>query len=125
MPSLIQYCIDDFTRTGEFNREELDETTSAIMRLLYGHKLTGYTFDPRLSDAMRNYIDKWQNPETGCWGQWVVDRYGRVWKMDDTGITFHVISDLHGQVQHLTDREAAYRARQARLSGWTAHERPL
>jgi hypothetical protein len=92
---------DDFTRTGEFNREQLDETASAIMRLLYGHKLTGYTFDPRLADAMRDYIDKWQNPETGCWGQWVVDRYGRVWKMDDTGITFHVISDLHGQIQHL------------------------
>ncbi len=92
---------DDFTRTHEFNREELDETTSAIMRLLYGHKLTGYTFDPRLGDAMRGYIDKWQNPETGCWGQWVVDRYSRVWKMDDTGITFHVISDLHGQVQNL------------------------
>jgi hypothetical protein len=92
---------DNFTRTGEFNREELDETTSAIMRLLYGHKLSGYTFDPRLADAMRDYINKWQNPETGCWGQWVVDRYGRVWKMDDTGITFHVISDLHGQIQHL------------------------
>ena len=92
---------DDFTRTGEFKREELDETASAIMRLLYGHKQTGYTFDPRLKDAMRLFVDKWQNPETGCWGQWVVDRDGRVWKMDDTGITFHVISDLHGQVQHL------------------------
>jgi hypothetical protein len=97
---LDSVLFNDFTRTGEFNREELDETTSAIMRLLYGHKRTGYTFDPRLADAMRGYIDKWQNPETGCWGQWVVDRYGRVWKMDDTGITFHVISDLHGQVQH-------------------------
>ncbi len=92
---------DNFTRTGEFNREELDETASGIMRLLYGHKLSGYTFDPRLADAMRDYINKWQNAETGCWGQWVVDRYGRVWKMDDTGITFHVISDLHGQIQHL------------------------
>ncbi|HEY2857729.1 MAG TPA: hypothetical protein VGJ21_04885 [Terracidiphilus sp.] len=92
---------DDFTRTGEFKREELDETASAIMRLLYGHKRTGYTFDPRLGDAMRDYLNKWQNPATGCWGQWAVDRYGRVWKMDDTGITFHVISDLHGQVQHL------------------------
>ena len=92
---------DDFTHTGEFKREELDETASAIMRLLYGHKLTGYTFDPRIADAMRDYINKWQNSETGCWGQWLVDRYGRVWKMDDTGITFHVISDLHGQVQHL------------------------
>ena len=92
---------DEFTRTGEFKREELDETASALMRLLYGHKRTGYTFDPRLANAMREYIDKWQNPETGCWGQWVVDRYGRVWKMDDTGITFHIVSDLHGQVRHL------------------------
>jgi len=92
---------DDFTRTGEFNREELDETASAIMRLLYGHEHSGYTFDPRLADAMRDYINKWQNSETGCWGQWIVDRHGRVWKMDDTGITFHVISDLHGRVQHL------------------------
>jgi hypothetical protein len=92
---------DEFTRTGEFKREELDETASAIMRLLYGHKLTGYTFDPRLADAMRDYTNKWQNPETGCWGQWVVDRYGRVWRMDDTGITFHIISDLHGQIQRI------------------------
>ena len=97
---------DDFTHTGEFKREELDETSSAIMRLLFGHKRSGYAFDPRLPDAMRSYIDRWQNPETGCWGQWLVDRYGRVWKMDDTGITFHVISDMHGQVRHL-DRIAA------------------
>ena len=92
---------DDFTRTGEFKREELDETASAVMRLLYGHKRTGYTFDPRLADAMRDYINKWQNQATGVWGQWVLDRYGRIWKMDDTGITFHIISDLHGQVQNL------------------------
>jgi hypothetical protein len=92
---------DDFTQTGELKREELDETASAIMRVLYGHKQTGYSFDPRLKDAMRMYVDQWQNPVTGCWGQWLVDRDGRVWKMDDTGITFHVISDLHGQVQHL------------------------
>lgn len=92
---------DDFTRTGEFKREELDETSSAIMRLLFKSVRTGYAFDPRLPDAMQNYIDEWQNSETGCWGQWVVDRYGRVWKMDDTGITFHVVSDTHGQVKHL------------------------
>ena len=42
----------------------------------------------------------WQNPSTGCWGQWMVDRQGRVWKMDDMGMTFHVISDLNGEVQH-------------------------
>jgi hypothetical protein len=92
---------DDFTRTGEFKREELDETFSAIARLLYGHKRTGYAFDPRLQGALRAYVNRWQNPATGCWGQWVLDRHGRVWKMDDTGITFHVVSDFHGQVDHL------------------------
>ena len=92
---------DDFTRTGEFKREELDETFSAIARLLNGHKRTGYSFDPQLQGALRDYVERWQNPATGCWGQWVVDRKGRVWKMDDTGMTFHVVSDFHGNVNHL------------------------
>jgi hypothetical protein len=92
---------DDFTRTGEFKREELDETFSAMARLLYGHKRTGYAFDPGLPEVLRAYVTRWQNPATGCWGQWVLDRHGRVWKMDDTGITFHVVSDFDGQVDHL------------------------
>ena len=92
---------DDFTKTGVFDREELDETFSAIARLLFGHKRTGYTFNPNLKDALRDFVDRWQNPATGCWGQWMVDREGRIWKMDDMGMTFHVISDLHGQVKHL------------------------
>ena len=92
---------DDFTQTGEFKREELDETFSALARLLFGHKNTGYAFDPRLQDALAAFVARWQNPATGCFGQWLIDRHGRVWKMDDTGMTFHVVSDLHGRVNHL------------------------
>jgi hypothetical protein len=92
---------DDFTKTGVFNREELDETFSAMARLLFGHKPTGYWFHPRLKDALREFVDRWQNPATGCWDQWLVDGQGRVWKMDDMAMTFHVVSDLHGQVAHL------------------------
>jgi hypothetical protein len=92
---------DDFTKTGIFNREELDETFSAMARLLFATERTGcYTFHPQLRDALREFVERWQNPATGCWGQWMVDRQGRVWRMDDVGITFHVISDLHGQVDH-------------------------
>jgi hypothetical protein len=91
---------NDFTRTKVFNREELDETFSALARLLYGHKQTGYTFDPALNDALRQFVARWQNPETGFWGQWLVDRRGRIWKMDDMAMTFHVVSDLHGDVNH-------------------------
>jgi len=93
--------LDDFTRTGTFNREELDETFSAVARLLFKIKNVPYNFDPRLGVAMRDYVAAWQNPATGYWGQWLIDRQGRVWKMDDMAMTFHVVSDLHGQVPHL------------------------
>jgi hypothetical protein len=92
---------DNFIQTGTFNREELDETFSALARLLFASQPTAYDFDPQLRDSLRLFVKRWQNPATGCWGQWMVDRQGRVWKMDDMGITFHVVSDLHGQVGQL------------------------
>jgi hypothetical protein len=91
---------DNFTKTGIFNREELDETFSAIARLLHKRKQKVYVFHPQLDSALRGYANFWQNPLTGCWGQWMVDRNENIWKMDDVGITFHVISDLNGQVEH-------------------------
>jgi len=92
---------DEFTKTGVFNREETDETFSAIARLLLAKKPTScYNFDPRLRAALTEFVRRWQNPATGCWGQWLVDRDGRIWKMDDMGMTFHVVSDLHGAVEH-------------------------
>jgi hypothetical protein len=99
---LDSLLLDDFTRTHEFNREQLDETFSALARLLFATKPTGcYAFHPGLRDALREFVERWQNPATGCWGQWMVDRQGRIWKMDDMAMTFHVVSDLHGQVLRL------------------------
>ena len=91
---------NDFTKTGVFNREELDETFSAIARLLKMKEKVSYTFHPQLDSALYDFVKQWQNPETGCWGQWLIDRHGKIRKMDDMGITFHVISDLSGQVEH-------------------------
>jgi hypothetical protein len=92
----------DFTKTREFKREELDETFSALARILFARRPTAcYAFDPGLKDALRQFVLRWQNPASGGWGQWLVDRQGRIWKMDDVGMTFHVVSDLHGQVPHL------------------------
>lgn len=94
--------LDDFTKTWEFNREQLDETFSALARILFATKPTAcYRFDPNLKGALKEFVLRWQNPATGCWGQWLLDREGRIWKMDDVGMTFHVVSDLHGQVPHL------------------------
>jgi hypothetical protein len=91
---------DNFTKTGIFNREELDETFSAIARLLNKSQPIAYQFNPQLDSALKDYVKCWQNPATGCWGQWMIDRHRNVWKMDDMGITFHVISDFKGQVEH-------------------------
>ena len=92
---------NDFTKTGVFNREELDETFSAMARLLLEKENPPYAFHPQLKETLEDFVKHWQNPATGCWGQWLVDRQGRIWKMDDVGMTFHVVSDLHGQVEHL------------------------
>jgi hypothetical protein len=93
---------DDFTKTGVFNREELDETFSGLARMLFTNSpVRCYNFDPRLKEALRGFVNRWQNPATGYWGQWMVDRQGKIWKMDDMAITFHVVSDLHGEVDHL------------------------
>lgn len=72
-----------------------------MARMLFKSEGPPYAFDPRLADALRDFVKRWQNPATGCWGQWLVDREGRIWKMDDVGMTFHVVSDLNGQVEHL------------------------
>ena len=98
---LNSVLLDDFTKTGVFNREELDETFSALARLLFKTKRIDYPFHSGLRSALREFVVRWQNPATGCWGQWMIDRQGRIWKMDDMGMTFHVISDLRGQVDRL------------------------
>ena len=94
--------MDNFTMTREFDEEKLNETSSAVARLLFASEPTGcYAFQPELSIAFRDFIGGWQNPADGWWGQWLVDRHGKVWKMDDLSMTFHMVSDTHGQVSHL------------------------
>ena len=94
--------MDNFTITREFNEEKLNETSSALALILFAAQPTGcYAFYPGLNIAFRDFVARWQNPADGWWGQWLVDRQGKVWKMDDVSMTFHMISDTHGQVPHL------------------------
>ena len=53
---------DDFTKTGAFNREELDQTFSALARLLFGNKRTGYAFHPQLRDALGESVERLAEP---------------------------------------------------------------
>lgn len=102
MAVLNSDLMDDFTRTQEFDEEKLNETSSAMARMLFASERSGcYAFHPGLPGAFKAFVARWQNPADGWWGQWLVDRQGKVWKMDDVSITFHIISDIHGQVPHL------------------------
>ena len=51
---------------------------------------------------VRQFINDWQNPETGFWGAWYRDG-GRIYRTSDLSITFHIVSYLKGQV----DRKVA------------------
>jgi hypothetical protein len=92
---------DDFTQSGIINRQELDETASALARLLVGDVSAAYRWQPGVKEAFLKFVDDWQNPQTGCWGVWFVDRAGTVWTQDDVGITFHMVSDCGSAVKHL------------------------
>lgn len=92
---------DDFMKSGVINRQELDETASGIARLLFGDVPNSYPWQPGVKEAFLKFVDDWQNPETGCFGVWFVDREGMVWKQDDVGITFHMVSDCPGKIKHL------------------------
>lgn len=49
--------------------------------------------------GMRQFLDSWQDPETGYWGAWYrID--GRLYRTIDLSITFHLISYLEGNVQY-------------------------
>jgi hypothetical protein len=92
---------DDFLKTGIINRMEADESISILGRLILGDVECNYPFHPQLKEAYLKFVDDWQNPETGCWGTWFVGRNGTVWRMDDVGMTFHVVSRTKDQTKHL------------------------
>jgi hypothetical protein len=93
--------LDHFITTGVLNRMETDETASNLGRLILGETQCDYPFHPQLKEAYLKFLDDWQNPETGCWGTWMVGRDGTIWRMDDVGMTFHIVSLLGDKTKHL------------------------
>jgi hypothetical protein len=50
-------------------------------------------------DALLDFIDAWQDPETGYWGAWYRDG-DAIFKTTDLSITYHVVHALKGKVRH-------------------------
>jgi hypothetical protein len=70
--------MDNFTQTRVFNEDKLNETSSALMRILFASRPTDcYVFEPGLRTALRDFVIRWQNPDDGWWtgrerfGKWM------------------------------------------------------
>lgn len=98
---LATLVVNDFLKTGVANRMEADETVSLLGRLLCGDVPCSYAFAPGVKDAYLKFLDEWQSPDTGCWGNLFVGRNGTLWRMDDVGMTFHIVSRLKQNTKHL------------------------
>jgi hypothetical protein len=98
---LWSVVINDFLKSGVVNRMEADESVSLLGRLILGDVECDYPFHPQLKEAYLRFVDEWQNPLTGCWGNWFVGRDGTRWRMDDVGMTFHIVSRAKANTKHL------------------------
>jgi hypothetical protein len=93
----------DVGRMDEFTRVRADDSVSALGRFFFdGIAPPNFQFHGDVAGAYLQFLDEeWQNPDTGMWGIWFVLPGGRVVKTDDTGLTFHILSQRKGQVRHL------------------------
>lgn len=76
---------------------ELNETISALIRLIVRDPPTNYSFHPQLKAALLDFLEKARNPKTGYWCAW----YGtaaRPRRVDDLSLTFHIVSYLKGGI---------------------------
>ena len=60
MAQLNSDLYNNFIQTRVFNREELDETFSALGRLLFSSERTAYNWNPQLRDSLRQFVKHWQ-----------------------------------------------------------------
>ncbi len=95
---ITERLTSDLAKDGIDRRRELNETLSALIRLILRDQPLGYPWDERMKPALLSLlIDELRDPATGYWGA----NYrvgGRLVRTADLSITFHVVSYLKGQV---------------------------
>jgi hypothetical protein len=95
---LNSLLISNPTVDGFDHRWELNETLSALIRLILRGQPANYPYHPELKAALLDWImNTGRNPETGYWGEHYL-RKGKLTKTNDISITFHIVSYLNGEV---------------------------
>ena len=110
-PELTAYLenirVSDIARTGLNRRDELGAVTSVMAEIVFkeyvqdyiARHVKGLDLGPDYTQAFRDFIDDWQDPETGYWGPWyqVGDELR---KATDLSFTYHIIAYRKGDVAH-------------------------
>ena len=93
--------------TGLNRRDELGAVTSVMAEIVFKQEVQDYIarhvkgldLNRDYTTAYRDFIDRWQDPETGYWGPWYeID--GEVRKATDLSFTYHIIAYRQGDVGH-------------------------
>jgi hypothetical protein len=101
--SLIAYLdsivTSDPAREGVDRRKELNMATSVLARVVLRGGVAGYLSGPEFRPALRAFLDRWQDPSTGFFGEWYSD-HGRLIKTADLSATFHMARYTRGEIGH-------------------------
>ena len=102
-PALITYLesilISDPAREGIDRRKELNMATSLLSRVVLRGGVAGYLAAPEFRKSFRAFLDLWQDPASGFFGEWYTD-HGRVIKTADLSVTFHMARYTKGRIGH-------------------------
>ena len=96
----------NIAKTGINNRDAIGAATGAMSQLVYKdymrewvrENVKGFDLSEAYCDAYAKFIDDWQNPDTGFWGEWYQSD-GKIYKSDDLSFTYHTISYRRGKVE--------------------------
>jgi hypothetical protein len=113
--------ISDMARDSRDHGRELNETVSALMRMILRQQPADYPFHPQLKATLLDIImNRIRDPETGYFVNWfqVGDRLE---KRLSLSLTFHIVNFLNGEIPDwptLIATMLAMKDKEFRVGGW-------
>lgn len=103
--TLTPLITSNIAKNGVDNRDAIGAITGAMSQLVYKSYLRkfvqknvkGFELTPEYIAAYTEFLDNWQDPETGFWGGWY-ESGGKLYKSPDLSLTFHTVSYRKGKV---------------------------
>lgn len=95
---LTPLSVSDISRTGWDNWLQFNMSLADLIRWIVRDRPND--FSPQMKGALMNLVLRFQDPETGFWGQrYVINGHEQF--VPDLSTTFHIVTYLKGEVPHL------------------------